>query len=337
MTFIIHNFKRKMGLKRYLSMLFCILVVFSCGPRKSEKQTEGSTDVAKKSLSGNFAISGAYALYPLVSKWASDFMTLNPGVNIVVSEAGTGQGISDLISGKVNLAMISRPLSDKELESGIWAVPVAKDGVAPIVNQKNPYLKNILGHGLSPDKLQKVFTGGNQMMWGDLLDTVGKDKISVYSRADESGAADVFAGFLFRKASDMKGVKVTGDDEMIKSIRENPLAIGFCNVSFAFDMPSGERKDGIQIIPFDLNFDRKVERKETPFRNLESTHRSIWLGIYPESLCRELTIGSIGKPTDPVVVEFIKYMLAEGQKEVPVTGLCQLNNVYLRYSLDALK
>jgi len=326
-----------MSTNKSIILLLCLVTVFGCKPRKSEKVAENLPEPPKKSLSGSFAISGAYALYPLVSQWANEFMALNPDVKIEVAETGTGQGISDLIDNKVKLAMISRPLSDEEKESGIWVVPVAKDGVAPIVNQKNPYLRNILQHGMSPDKMQKVFTGDKSMLWGDILDTVGKDKIIVFSRADESGAQDVFASFLFRKASDMKGIKVTGDDEMIKSVRENPLAIGFCNFSFAFNLPDGERKDGIQIVPFDLDFDKTIDRKEIPFKNLETAHRGIWLGIYPENLCRELTIGSLGKPTDPAVIEFIKYILSDGQDKVKGMGLCELNNVYVRYSLDALK
>jgi len=326
-----------MSINKSLILVLCLALFFDCKPRKSDKATGNKQEEPKKSISGNFSIRGAYAFYPLVSQWAAEFMALNPDVKIEIAETGTGQGISDLIDKKVKLVMISRPLNDEEKESGIWVVPVAKDGVAPIVNQKNPYLKNILKHGLSPDKMQKVFTGDKTMLWGELLDTTGKDKVIVYSLADESGAADVFAGFLFRKASDMKGIKVTGDNEMIKSIQGNPLAIGFCNFSFAFNMPSGERKDGIQIIPFDLDFDHQIDRNEIPFKNLETAHRSIWLGIYPENLCRELTIGSLGKPTDPAVIEFIKYILNDGQEKVKEMGLCQLNDVYIRYSLDALK
>lgn len=326
-----------MSFNKSIILLLCLVTFFACKPRKSGVATDNVKDEPKKSISGSFTISGAYALYPLISKLANDFMTINPDVKIMVTETGTGQGIADLIDKKVNLAMISRPLNDEEKDSGIRVFPVAKDGVAPIVNQKNPYLKSILNHGLSPDKMQKIFTGDKPMFWGDLLDTTGKEKVDVYSRADESGAADVFAGFLFRKASDMKGQKVTGDNEMIKQISENPYAIGFCNFSFAFNLLSGEPKEGIQIIPFDLDFDHKIDRVEIPFKNLESAHRSIWLGIYPENLCRELTIGSVGKPTDPVIIEFIKYILTDGQKRVKESGLCELNNVYINYSLEALK
>ena len=120
----------------------------------------------------------------------------------------------------------------------------------------------------------------------------------------------MLAGFIFKEQSDLKGIKVTGDDEMIQSIQKNPLVIGFCNFSFAFDIPTGERKENIQIVPFDLDFDNKIDRKEIPFKNLEVAHRSIWLGFYPESLCRELSIACPGKPSDPLIIEFLKNMFS---------------------------
>lgn len=312
-------------------------VISGCNPRKSNKPSDISQGLPKTELSGSFTIGGAYALAPLMNRWADNFMKVNPAVKIEVNETGTGQGVSDLLDKKVHLAMISRPLSDEEKSDGIWVISVAKDGVAPIVNARNPYLGRLMKQGLSPDEMQKLFTSDKPLVWGQLLDTAGSEKAIAYSRADESGAADMFARFLFRTASDLKGIKVTGDNEMIKSIQQNPLAIGFCNFSFAFDPKSGERLENIQVVPFDLDYDNKIDRKEMPFKNLEVAHRSLWLGIYPENLCRELMIGSMGKPSDTVIVHFLKYVLSEGQESVKEAGLCQLNDVYLRSGLESLQ
>jgi phosphate transport system substrate-binding protein len=326
-----------MSINKPILLLLCLGMLTGCKPRKSEKAPENIQETAKSSISGHIRISGAYALYPLVQKWVDEFRQSYPAVQIDISQTGTGQGISDLISKNADLAMISRPLTDEDKESGIWVIPVAKDGVAPIINRNNPYLKRILHQGLSPDELQKIFLSEKPLTWGEMLDTAGKEKIVVYSRADESGAADIFASSFYKKASDMKGSKVTGDYNMIKSIQESRFAIGFCNFSFAFDVPTGERIENIQVVPFDLDFDNKINRKEEPFSNLETAHRSIWLGIFPESLCRELTIGSLGKPKDPATVEFLRYILTQGQERIKETGLCELNNVYVRLSLEDLQ
>ena len=99
------------------------------------------------------------------------------------------------------------------------------------------------------------------MTWGELLDSTIKEKAIVYTRADESGAAIVWADFLWKESTDLKGIKVAGDEEMIKSIQGNPLAIGYCNFSYAFDTLTGDRIKDIQVIPIDLDFDRRLTGK----------------------------------------------------------------------------
>jgi phosphate transport system substrate-binding protein len=317
--------------------LMILALVFSCKSPKSEKEQAKTTVEVKSDLKGSFLISGAYALYPLMSRMADEFMLIHPGVKIELKRVPAGEGIRDLLAGKCQLAMISRPLTEEEINAGILEIPVAKDGVAVIINQKNPNIDKILSQGLSPDELMTIFSSGKQLAWGEVLGDDSKDKITVFIRTDESGAADIFAQFIYKKSSDLLGTEVIGDDEMIKSIQGNPLAIGFCNFSYAFDASSGERTTDIQIIPTDLDFDNKIDRVEVPFSNLEEAHRSLWLGFFPDQLCRELSLGSIGKPTDPAVLEFLYYVLGEGQSNVNQSGLCPLNNVYLKYALNFLK
>ncbi len=322
--------------KAFIPFLVFVLVSGCSSPRNKKEITQpGETE--KTQLSGSFFITGAYALYPLIKSLADEFMAIHPGVRIEVEKTGTGEGITKLLEGKSQLAMISRPLTDEETSAGIWVIPVAKDGVAPIVNQRNPHIKNLLDHGLSPDEFMYIFTSGKQLTWGEVLDTNSKDKLTVYTRADESGAAEIWASFIYKKASDLRGTGITGDDEMIRNIQKDPLAIGFCNFSYAFDISTGERAKDIQIVPADLDFDNKIDRVEVPFRTLEEAHRSLWLGFFPDQLCRELTIGSKGKPTDPAVIEFLYYVLGDGQSNVKKTGFCSLNDVYLNWSLDLLK
>lgn len=321
------------------TVIVCVVLIFlsACGAPKSEIDNSVSSGTSETTLKGTITVTGAYALYPLASKWAEDFMNLNPEVKIEILKTGTGQGIEDLISKKCQIAMISRPLTDQEITSGVWVIPVAKDGVAPIVSQKNPYLKKILKRGLSTDEFIKIFTGESSVTWGELLDTTSRETVIPYSREDESGAEEVWAGFLYKRTEEIKGQKVTGDEEMIKTIGENPFSIGFCNFSFAFNTKTGEKLEEIQIVPFDLNFDNTIKSREIPFTNLEKAHRGLWLGLYPKILCRELTMGTIGKPNDELTVAFIRYALTRGQEDIKIVGLCELNDVYVRYSLELLK
>ncbi len=318
-------------------ILICLIVFLGCNQRKPVQNQIKSPAGSGSELSGSFTVSGAYALYPMAKKWSDDFMKMHPSVRVVIASGGTEQGIADLQGKKSQLAMISRPLTDEEYGAGIWTLPVAKDGVAVIMNQKNPYFKRILNQGLSPEELLRVFTSDKPVTWGELLDTIGKERVAVFKRVEESGASDVFSNFLNKESTDLKGTMVISDEEMIKSVQDNPLAIGFSNFSYAFDITTGERRKDIQIIPADLDYDNKIDTKEIPFSNLEKAHRGLWLGLYPKNLCRELLIGSEGKPSDRAIIEFLKYILTEGQDEIKTFGLCELNDVYISYALDKLK
>jgi phosphate transport system substrate-binding protein len=272
-----------------------------------------------------------------VKKWSDDFMKIHPGIKITITANGTGYGIDELNSKKTQLAMISRPLTDEEESDSIWTIPVAKAGVAPIINQKNPYFLRILHRGIDPQKLIRLFTANGSMTWGELLDTVSKEKVAVYTRADESGAAVIWADFLWKQSTDLKGIKVTGDEEMIRSVQGNALALGYCNFSYAFDSVTGDRVKDIQVVPIDLDFDKTIDKKELPFSSINKAHRGLWLGYYPKNLTRELTFGSIGKPTDMAILEFLKYTLTKGQASVGKSGFCELNDVYLRNALERLQ
>lgn len=326
-----------MTLKKILIQVICLAILSGCGHGKKETGSGAVQQSPVTEISGNISVSGAYALAPVAKQWAEEFMKIHPGVKIEITANGTGNGIKDLIDKKSQLAMISRPLTEDETNAGIWTVAVAKDGVAPIVNSSNPYLDKLLSKGLSPNEFQKIYTSDKPLKWSEFLDNSGNENIKVFVRSEESGAASVLAKFLFRNAPDLKGIIVNSDDEMVKSIQENKFGLGFCNFSYAFGSPEGGPTENIQVIPFDLDFDNNVDRKEIPFKNIEEAHRSVWLGIYPDVLCRNLALCSLEKPTDPAITEFIKYILTEGQENVKGAGLCSLNNVYIRNGLESLR
>jgi phosphate transport system substrate-binding protein len=326
-----------MSLNRVNILFLCLVILSGCNNGKKEQTQQKTKSPTKSELSGEFSITGAYALYPLVVRWSTDFMKVHPGVKITVETGGTGSGIDNLKGRSNHLAMISRPLTDEEVNDSIWTIPVAKAGVAPIINQRNPYFKRILERGIDPQKLIKLFTGEKPMTWGEVLDTTSKDIVAVYTRGDESGAAVVWANFLWKEKTDLKGTKVVGDEEMIKSIQGNIMSIGYCNFSYAFDTISGNRVKDIQVLPIDLDFDKKIDKKELPFSNITKAHRGLWLGYYPKNLTRELTFGSIGKPTDQAELEFLNYVLTTGQSIVGKAGFCQLNDIYLKNALERLQ
>jgi phosphate transport system substrate-binding protein len=55
-------------------------------------------------LKGKISLSGAWALYPMAVTWAAEFKKLHPQVQIDISAGGAGKGMTDVISGLVDIA-----------------------------------------------------------------------------------------------------------------------------------------------------------------------------------------------------------------------------------------
>jgi len=60
-------------------------------------------------------------------------------------------------------------------------------------------------------------------------------------------------------------------------------------------------------------------------------------GRYPSPPARDLYFVNKGKPTDPVVKEFLKWILTDGQKYVNESGYVQLPEEKIKNELDKIK
>ena len=320
----------------------CVLIsaalfsAFGCKTPNTEKDAVSTRGASLVAQSGNIQICGAYALYPLAQAWATEYGKKHPGAQFTVVKAGTGLGLDGLRSGTCQMAMISRSLTPEEQAEGFYQIPAGKDAVVLIVNSSNPLLHRLLVRGIDPQKLQMIFTQERNFIWGEVLDTVCREKLKVFTRGDASGAAEVWANFLWKTQADLKGTLVTGDEEMVKQIQENPYGIGYCNLNFAYDRASFKRIDHVQVVPLDLDFDAKVDKKEQPYETLDKIHRAIWLGLYPKQLCRSLFFVIKRNTNDPMIMDFLKWSLTQGDSCVKASGYCELTHVEKRLALEAL-
>src|SRR3954466_3461557 len=85
-------------------------------------------------IEGTISLSGAFALYPIAVKWGEEFKKLHPNVRFDISAGGAGKGISDAISGLVDLGAVSRDIYPEEIKKGAFPIAVTKDAVVATVN-----------------------------------------------------------------------------------------------------------------------------------------------------------------------------------------------------------
>ena len=109
---------------------------------------------------GTITIAGSSSMQPLMEALVEDYSTYNPHAVIALEVTDSTAGLNAAMRGQRDLAMSSRSLKDYEAEL-LTTVPIAADGIALIVNVKNP-LRDI-----SLEQLRTIYDG-KVSTWGDL-------------------------------------------------------------------------------------------------------------------------------------------------------------------------
>jgi len=277
-------------------------------------------------LSGpRITISGAWALYPMMVKWSEEYRSIHPEVRIELSAGGAGKGMTDALSGLVDIGMVSREIYPEEIDQGAFWVAVVKDAVVPTMNKENPVLQEVLSTGVSRSVLMGIYIHQNITSWGQVVDKLEiTDDTHVYVRSDSCGAAETWAKFLGKKQEDLKGTGVYGDPGLAEAVRNDPIGIGFNNVNYAYDTNTGKPVEGLSIIPVDLNGNGRIDEHEDFFDTREEIIEAIATGAYPSPPARELNLVSNGKFAG-VTKDFVEWILIEGQQYALETGYVQLS------------
>jgi phosphate transport system substrate-binding protein len=217
---------------------------------------------------------------PLMKEIGKRFQASHTGVIVIVEAGGSGRGISDVRTGKVDIGMVSRALTDKEKD--LYGFPVARDGVCVIIHMNNPV------KALSDSQVTGIFTGriANWKKVG------GRDApIVVLNPAERYSSSELFTHYFGLKYSEIKAHQTVGDNPTrIRAIEENPRSICYVSIGEA------ERKAraGAPV-------------KLLPVGGVAATSRNVATGNFPIS--RPLTLVTKNLPAG-LVKEFIEFSLS---------------------------
>lgn len=117
---------------------------------------------AGKMSSGKVVVAGSSSVTPVMEKLKEAYVTLNPSVEIEVQQSDSSTGVNSTIEGICDIGMASRALKDSETEKGVKSTVIATDGIAVIVNQKNP------AADLTAEQVRAIFTG-ESTEWSQVL------------------------------------------------------------------------------------------------------------------------------------------------------------------------
>lgn len=295
-----------------------------------------SASAGSGELEGTITISGAWALYPMMTRWAEEFTRLHPKVQFDVQAGGAGKGMADALGGIVDIGMVSRDITPEEEAKGAYWLPVTKDAVFPIVSAQNPYLQELLAKGLQRATFEGIYITGEITTWGQALGRPEiTDEIHVYTRSDSCGAAETWAKYLGAKQEDLQGIGVFGDPGLLEAVVKDPLGIGYNNLGYAFDNASGKPVTGGQPLPIDYNENGKADEDELLETQAEAVD-VVATGRYPSPPARALNVVTKGQPSG-LVQAFLTWVLTDGQQYVGEAGFVQLTKDQLDAALAKVK
>jgi phosphate transport system substrate-binding protein len=175
-------------------------------------------------------VDGSTTVGPIAKAFAEYFMSKNPGVNITVSESGSGNGAKALINGMSDIATMSRFMKDEEfkaaVEKGVYPVAtvIAIDGLAVVVHPSCPV------QGLTLDKIRDIYMG-KITNWKE----VGGPNIAIVliSRDTNSGTYESFEALVMNKQKISDRAEYVGSSGAIRArVQSTPAAIGYVGLGF---------------------------------------------------------------------------------------------------------
>ena len=205
--------------------------------------------VALPASAADITGAGATFIYPLISKWSSDYAKTT-GHKVNYQSIGSGGGIAQIKARTVDFGSSDKPLSPQELaQGGLYQFPSAIGGVVPVFNVAGLKAGQLR---LDAATLADIFLGDIKT-WNDPRIaainpgvTLPAQRITVVHRSDGSGTTFNFTNYLSKVSPEWKtkvgegtavtwpaGVGGKGNEGVAAYVKQIKGGIGYVELSYA--------------------------------------------------------------------------------------------------------
>ncbi|MBA3964960.1 MAG: phosphate ABC transporter substrate-binding protein [Nitrospirales bacterium] len=271
-------------------------------------------------VAGKVSVIGSNTMKTILEKWQDKLQEVHPGLVMSLQTEGSSTGAEALVSGKVQIAAMSRQLTPEEIDRFTKtlgyppiAVPVAVDALAVFVHNENPIDQVTL------QQLDAVFSKERRRGGMDSLDrweqlgvpgSRGREPIHIHVRDSVSGTHQFFKELVYLGGNDKESAIIEpGAASVVSAIMIDPHAIGYSGI--------GYRTSKVKPL-------RIASKEGEAF--VEATFETATNGTYP---LRRLLYLYVSQPSQgersPVVSEIIKFAVSQsGQQAVVKAGFYPL-------------
>jgi phosphate transport system substrate-binding protein len=199
----------------------------------------------------NITGAGSTFIYPILSKWTSEYTQLHPNVKINYQSIGSGGGIRQVTEGTVDFGASDVTMTDQQLGAAkvkVMALPAILGAVVPVYNV--PGVNKELN--FSGDVIADIYLG-KISHWND--PRIAKDNpgvnlpnnqiLPVY-RSDGSGTSFIFTDYLAKVSPAWNsgpgrgaavnwptGIGQKGNEGIAGMVRQSPNSFGYVELIYA--------------------------------------------------------------------------------------------------------
>jgi len=319
--------------KRWLTLLglmvLCIaLLATGCGGEEVAEETaveenvdeveevEETDDSADEEMpAGSLSVQGSDTMVNMGSNLAEVYMdTVNPDAAISVTGGGSGTGIAALINDNVDIAQVSRTMTDEEIAEAeandveIFEFIVGQDGLAIYLNDENPIDE------LDVEQLKAILTG-EITDWGEFGWDEG-GQIDVFSRQSNSGTYVYINENIMDGKDWAPGTRFQpGSSQVVEGVIADKSGIGYSGIGYL--------TDGVKAIKVANVGEEAVSPEEA---------ENVSDGSYP--IARPLFFYTNGFP-EGVMLHYLEWVLSEaGQDVVVQSGFYGIHGEYQQINDD---
>jgi phosphate transport system substrate-binding protein len=334
------------------------LAAGACGSSGGD-QTQGQPQQQVAQING----AGATFPSPIYSKWFDEYHKLHPNVAINYQPVGSGAGIRQLTNQTVFFGASDGPMTDEQLAAApgkVLHLPTVLGAVVPVYKIPNVDVSLKFNGQLLAD----IFLG-KVKKWNDPAIaklnpgiTLPNTDVTVVHRSDGSGTTYIWTDYLAKVSSEWKGkvgvgaspnwpvgVGGKGNEGVSGLVTQTPGSIGYVELIFAvqnkisYGQVQNAAGEFVTASAESVTAAAAATAANMPADFRVSITNAAGPGAYPISSFTWILLydDPADKAQSRVIVDFMKWALADGQKYASDLGYAPLPAAVVQLELAALE
>jgi phosphate transport system substrate-binding protein len=309
-------------------------------------------------------INGAGATFPnpIYQKWFSEYNKLHPDVEINYQSIGSGGGIQQVIKQTVFFGATDGPMTPEQLQGApgkIMHFPTVLGAVVPVYNLPAVTAELKFSGPVLADIFLGKITKWNDAAIAKLNAGVALPAIdiTVAHRADGSGTTYIWVDYLAKVSPEWKskagvatsvnwptGVGGRGNEGVAGLVKQTPGAIGYVELIYAlqnkiaYGAVMNAAGEPVKASVQSVTAAAAEAAKAMPADFRVSITNAPGKGVYPISSFTWILLyeNARDKGQAKIMVDFLKWAVADGQKFAPDLGYAPLPDAVVKLEIAAL-